>query len=114
MMEHVEWQNPETLREELAMLETALQQRRDLLQQLREICRRYMRRSNTGWFISIVAEWPGTLMAVLDGSKVRKWDEIARQLEGEILLLEVDKRFKEQEIRNASNGRGDYADKSSA
>jgi hypothetical protein len=49
-------------------------------------------------------------MAVLEGSKGRKWDEIARLLEGEILLLEVDKRFKEQEIRDALKGRGAYAD----
>ncbi len=103
-MEHVGRQKSETLREELAAIETELTQREEVLQQLREISRHYMRRSNTGWFISIVAEWPGTLMAVLDGSKGRKWDEIARRLEGEILLLKVDERFKQQEIRNALAG----------
>lgn len=115
MMNSVERQSSKVLQKELDALETAIKQRQNVLQLLREISRNHMRRSNTGWFISIVAEWPGTLMAVLEGSKGRKWDELARQLEGELLLLKVDKRFKEQEIRNAAfNGGSHYADESPA
>ena len=87
------------LTEQLHALNRSIRQRQEVLAQIHEIQTRYSRHADMGWLISVVAEGPGTFLAVTSGQKVRKWDEMARKVEKELLGLELDKKLAEHELR---------------
>lgn len=50
---------------------------------------RHSRRSDRGWFVSMLTLEAGTLMAVLAGQRAREWHEIVRSLEQRIAHLQM-------------------------
>ena len=86
----------------LRRIERALAKKQLLLQLIREIQASYAKKSDFGWFLSMVTLEAGTIFAVLSGSKARKWADVAKNLETEILLLEIERRLQRKEIELAS------------
>ncbi len=82
-------------------IERALAKKQLLLQIIREIQASYAKKSDLGWFLSMATLEAGTILAVLSGGKARKWADTAKNLETEILLLEIERRLQLREIELA-------------
>ncbi len=102
------------LRQEIQTIAAAIRQRKEVLALMQDIRNTYTYHSDMGWLISVVAEGPGTFLAVSSGRKAKTWDELVRNLEKDISVLEIDKKLKEQEIHHILTIREQYADQSSA
>ncbi len=63
-------------------------------------------KSDMGWLLSMVSENPGTILAVLFGRRGRSWDQCARELERTIMMLRIDKRILEWELRKKTHRPG--------
>lgn len=92
----------EQLNKELEDLSAAICEKEQLLESARMTGVRHWRRSDTGWLLSALSDQVGTLVAVVSGKKARKWREVIRKLEEEILLLKVDQKLKQKEIEAAT------------
>jgi hypothetical protein len=89
------------LKDELQAITSALQEKEQLLQKARQLSQKQSKKSDIGWFLSNFTDEIGTIMAVLSGQKARKWDDVVRYLEQEIVLLKVDQKLKERDLETA-------------
>lgn len=87
------------LSRQLRSIKTAISTRKVLLYQVKRISSAVSRKSEVGWILSALANEPGTLLAVNSGSLAQRWDAVVRKMEHEILLLTMDAKLKELEIR---------------
>lgn len=88
----------ETLTQQLQSITAAIQERETILIEIKKRSGKYLTQSDIGWLLSIFASETGTLMAVTRGIEARKWDDLGKQLEEELLWLKIDQKFKAQEL----------------
>lgn len=99
-----EWLLPgDPYTQELQELTAAIEQREALVAEVKKRSGRDLTQSDLGWLLSIFASETGTLLAVMRGIHARKWDDIARRLEEEILWLKLDRKFKEEELKRQAS-----------
>lgn len=91
------------LKDELQAITSALQEKEQLLQKARQLSQKHSKKSDMGWFLSGLSDEVGTIMAVLSGQKARKWEDVVRYLEQEIVLLKVDQKLKKKDLKTALN-----------
>lgn len=84
---------------QLQRIRTSISTRKILLHHVRWISSTVSRKSEVGWVLSALTNDLGTLMAVNSGSLEKRWEAVVRSLEHEILMLTVDEKLKEFEIR---------------
>lgn len=88
----------DTLRDNVRRRDRSIARRAVLLDLIRETQGLYQRRSDLGWFLSMVTLEAGTICAVLSGSRARSWGEFAARLEREILLLTIEQKLDQREL----------------
>jgi hypothetical protein len=88
----------EVLTQQIQALTAAIQEREALLPEIKKRSGKYLTQSDVGWLLSIFTSEAGTLMAVTRGIQARKWDELAKQLDEELLWLRIDQKFKAKEL----------------
>jgi hypothetical protein len=86
------------LHAELEEITRAIRTKKILLEQAKKICHALSQKSNFGWMVSMFIDELGIPLAVRSAADRRRWDELIRKMEQEIILLMVDRRFKEKEI----------------
>ena len=91
----------DSLRASVRERERAIARRAVLLDLVRATQGRHQRRSDFGWFLSMVTLEAGTIYAVLSGSKARTWGEFAARLEREIMLLTIEQKLDQRELELA-------------
>lgn len=89
------------LKDQLQEIAGAIREKEQLLQKARQLSQKQSKKSDMGWYLSGLSDEAGTIMAVLAGQKVRKWNDVVRHLEHEILLLKVDQKLKAKDLEAA-------------
>ncbi len=92
----------DSLHKQLREITIKIDKLKEILQDMEKIRRTYVNKSNLGWLLSMIANESGTLFAVITGIQASEWGDAAHKLEQQIVLLNIDKKFKEKEIEEAS------------
>ena len=71
----------------IQILDDAIQQREKVLYEVKKACSEASEMSDFGWFLTLGSEPLGMLTAVSAGKDYKELNNLARQLENEILLL---------------------------
>lgn len=90
-------------RERLRAIDRAIARYQVLVELASAVGSRQGRRSDRGWFVSMLTLEAGTLMAVLAGKRARDWNEVVRSLEKRVLQLQMSRILLQQEARRSES-----------
>ena len=92
------------LRARVRAIERAIARHEVLIEMTRTLAARNSRRSDLGWYASMLTLEVGTLMAVRSGKRARDMGDITRALEIELLHLQAARLLLERELQKSAGG----------
>ena len=76
----------------MSKLEDAIKEREAMLKKLQTAAKERHETADMGWWATLAGAPGGTALAVTEGEEARELEKVARTLEKQITLLEVEKR----------------------